>query len=987
MAHLSIALLGPIRVSLDGAPLAHFDSDKARALLAYLATDGHSPYRREALAGLLWPGYPESSARRSLSQTLFGLRRDLGLAGDGYPRIQGDCKTVTFCCDDCEVDAAELESLVSACRSHGHARAVECPECLARYERAAALYAGEFMAGFSLPDSPEYEEWLDLKREQCRRQAVSALEALSAQGEEHGDPRAALRTARRWLELEPLDERAHRQVMRLLAVTGQSSAALAHYEACRRMLRAELGAEPDARTTALYERIHSGEFPPRAARPDDLAVRPPPFVAQEVRGHPPLFVAREEELAHLQRYLDAMLAGRAQFAFVTGEAGCGKTALVQELARRAQHEHPDLIVATGRCNAFTGIGDPYLAFREILAQLGGEIEGAWRAGAIGQEEAFRLWALLPHTCLALAEAGPDLVGVLIDGEGLLARAEAAASPDASWAGRLRDLVAARRGVPPAGAQQPALFQQVTAVLQRLARVHPLVLILEDLHWADAASLSLLFHLGAHLAADRVLIVGTFRPVGLAESRAGGTSDGRHPLEPVLNEFQRRYGEIIVDLERADGRHLIDALLDSEPNVLDGGFRQALYSQSGGNALFATELLLALRERSELRIGTDGRWTATGTEDWDRLPVRVEGVLAERIGRLPAALQETLRAASVEGETFTVEVLSRVLDREPQGVVRWLSRDLGRTQQLVSPLEAQRAGTAALGRYRFRHILVQNYVYGTLDAVERAYLHRAVAEAIEAIAGEDGDDEVLVLARHYEEAGDPATASANLLRAGDRAMRLVAFAEAEELYSRGLEQLEPVPQDRSRDAAELALLLRLGNARGLNAGFADPQLADIARRALAVAERLQDDLSSYRALAVLLNYHIEAGAFGVANAEGDRMLALARSLQDEDLAAWARNLCGWMRVFSGQFAAAVRDVEPILALWKSGGLDSLRAKLNQRQLSMSRSLVTIVLALVPMGLYGRALAYLDDALELGRTASPGIDQCFVAGLAAFFYCET
>jgi len=105
-----------------------------------------------------------------------------------------------------------------------------------------------------------------------------------------------------------------------------------------------------------------------------------------------------------------MLTGQARIAFVAGEAGCGKTALVRELARRARAAHAGLVTATGRCNAHTGIGDPYLAWREILAQLGGEVEAPWAAGAMGREEATRLWALLPHTGQALVEAGPELVG-------------------------------------------------------------------------------------------------------------------------------------------------------------------------------------------------------------------------------------------------------------------------------------------------------------------------------------------------------------------------------------------------------------------------------------------------------------------------------------------------------------------------------------------------------------------------------------------------
>jgi tetratricopeptide (TPR) repeat protein len=182
-------------------------------------------------------------------------------------------------------------------------------------------------------------------------------------------------------------------------------------------------------------------------------------------------------------------------------------------------------------------------------------------------------------------------------------------------------------------------------------------------------------------------------------------------------------------------------------------------------------------------------------------------------------------------------------------------------------------------------------------------------------------------------------------------------------------------------------LRLVSPRGIIAGFSNPQLEDIGQRALSLAERLQDDLLTYRALFVLLNYHIETGAYQAATAESERMLALAQSLDDEDFAVWVRGMCGQIHMTTGQFAAVVSDVEPILARWKAGGLESLRARLNQRQLSVCTSLVRIIMALTPMGQSGRARGYLNEALEMGRAAGPGYDQCYLTGVVAFFHCDT
>ncbi|MFO7695693.1 MAG: BTAD domain-containing putative transcriptional regulator [Anaerolineae bacterium] len=262
MAQLTIRLLGPFRVTLNGAPLEAFNSDKERALLAYLATDGHGPYRREALAGLFWPGGLASSARNSLNQALSTYRRLLRTPGtDGSPPwLVTTAKTVDLVPDEmCQIDVREMDAAAAAGRAHFQPDGRASPACAERYACVADLYTGAFMDGFRLRGCPRFDEWLTARREHYRRQAVVALEALCARDASNGSPQDALRHARRWIGLDPLDERGHRQVMRLLAGLGQAPAALAQYEACRQTLRARLGAEPDRRTTALCERIREGQ--------------------------------------------------------------------------------------------------------------------------------------------------------------------------------------------------------------------------------------------------------------------------------------------------------------------------------------------------------------------------------------------------------------------------------------------------------------------------------------------------------------------------------------------------------------------------------------------------------------------------------------------------------------------------------------------------------------------------------------------------------
>ena len=179
-----------------------------------------------------------------------------------------------------------------------------------------------------------------------------------------------------------------------------------------------------------------------------------------------------------------------------------------------------------------------------------------------------------------------------------AQAFAPSVEHAAWQVRLDELTRRKAATPPAqiSLQQTDLFEQYTQVLQTVAQRHPLILVLDDLQWADAGSISLLFHLGRKLTGSRILIVGAYRP----EDVALGWGDEQHPLESVVYEFRRNWGDISIDLTQAEGRQFVDAFLDTEPNRLGTAFRDILYQHTGGHPLFTVELLRGLQERGDLR---------------------------------------------------------------------------------------------------------------------------------------------------------------------------------------------------------------------------------------------------------------------------------------------------------------------------------------------------------------------------------------------------
>ena len=197
---------------------------------------------------------------------------------------------------------------------------------------------------------------------------------------------------------------------------------------------------------------------------------------------------------------------------------------------------PCLLVAGGSCSAQSGMGAPYLPFREILQLLTGDIEAKRAGAALTPEHAHRLWISMPDAIQALVEAGPGLIETLVPGSSLALRAEAFAAWPRSkpWLVRLEQMVR----VPPSSGdarrplQQGDVLEQVTGVLQTLARRHPLFLVLDDLQWADAGSISLLFHLGRHLVGSRILVAAAYRPDAITPQ----FQNERHPLELVVNEI-------------------------------------------------------------------------------------------------------------------------------------------------------------------------------------------------------------------------------------------------------------------------------------------------------------------------------------------------------------------------------------------------------------------------------------------------------------------
>jgi adenylate cyclase len=696
-------------------------------------------------------------------------------------------------------------------------------------------------------------------------------------------------------------------------------------------------------TFARLDRLPPAQ--PSASSFDPVTTAPLPlFLAQAASPEQPsaVFVARQRELAQLEVHLNAVMAGHGRTVLITGEAGEGKTALMAEFARWAQTVQADLIVAGGNCNAFAGGGDPYLPFRDVFSLLSGDLEARWAAGALSVEQARRLWQLLPQTLQALAEHGPNLLDVLVSTAALTERIATYVPAGADGLTSLQTLVEAPRL---ANLEQRQLFEQVTLVLRALAAKQPLLLLLDDLQWADSASLNLLFHLGRRLSGSRILILGAYRASEVAFEGSEGRP--RNLLETVVNEFKRHFGDIQLDLEQfepTEERAFVDALVNREPNRLGPAFRETLFRHTKGHPLFTIELLRDMQERGELVRDQAGQWVEGTMLDWSALPVRVEAVIKQRIDRLEPDLQEMLTIASIEGELFTAQVIAQAQRQDESHVLRQLAQELGHRQRLVREYEEIKVGSQYLARFQFSHVLFQQYLYLRLSQAERRLWHGEIARIMEMLYAGFLPEMIVPLAYHYTEAGNWEKAVWYLLQAGDQARRVVALNEARRFYRAALDRWSKGDQagraetlrklgeclwvtGQLQDAlaayeAGQALFEELGDRVQAGAvhrliGRLHWELGDRARalhhyhQALAILEQEPESIELARAISAISQMHMLASAYDQAIAWGERALALAERLEAEDVIIHALNNIGTVYTKSRDWARGLAMLQDSL----------------------------------------------------------------------------
>lgn len=792
---LNLYLLGSPQIELDNQPV-EIRLHKALALLVFLATTRQN-HRRDSLAAFFWPDCNQGQARSYLRNALWVLKESLGESWFNIHREEVALQPEA----SIWVDVDTFRQYLKAVELHRslHLSNDLCQSCIDHLTNAVHLYRDDFLSGFTLRDSPAFDEWQDFHCEDLRQGFSEALERIAMWHGGQGNPPASITFARRLVLLDPFNENARRILMEAYYKTGHRGDALQQYQDYVQILRRELNVSPSIEISELYNLMKAGTFVQSglnhlgtakgaeklrplqpggspASSSDFLIGNPPVFIPPITLPKPVPFVKRENELAKLEELLRVAVSGYGKSIFISGSQGSGKTTLVLEFVRCTQQKYSDVIVSGGNCLPQTSSESPYAIFQEVLNLLAGELEQRWAGGILTGENLNRLFTFLPTVLQTLVDSSPDLITTFLPALNLSSKVWAYKNQSPKTASLLVKLFL--QDFQPEKIRtldQNLICKQYLKTLQVLSVQQPLLLILEDLQWVDPSSIRLLSHLCKHIGDSRIMIIGTYCPL-----------ETEHPFIELLNELESQDDRFLIDLDQAgnlQGQEFTNAYLALEPNHLSERFKKEIYEITGGQPLFLSEYLQELKENGDLRRDDENYWVDLETfYDRENQPGCLDSILATRISRLPGEIRKAIDIASVEGIEFSIETVARVLEIDHIVLIQLFMRKTNH-QPIVVPLSLYQSGPQHLSWFRFRHSLFQKVVYNQFTKTERAHFHAEIGASLEQIYGDKADEISNQLAWHFQEAVNIDKAVYYLEKASNHARRLGANQEALQLFQK------------------------------------------------------------------------------------------------------------------------------------------------------------------------------------------------------------
>jgi DNA-binding winged helix-turn-helix (wHTH) protein/predicted ATPase len=590
------------------------------------------------------------------------------------------------------------------------------------------------------------------------------------------------------------------------------------------------------------------------------------FSAVSRRVQPEGVVGRDEPLSGMQGWFERACAGDRQIVFVTGEAGIGKTALVDAFARNVTADR-EVRIGRGQCLEQYGTSEAYLPFLQAI-------------GRLAREQTQVVDVLRAHAPMWLLQM-PSLVSAAD-----------------------RELL--HREV--LGATRERMLREMGDALEALASDRPLIIILEDLHWSDYSTLDLISYLARQRQAAQLMLIGTYRTPELIVSG--------HPLQAVKRELLAKQQCEELPLQYLNQEAVEKYLgVRFRANRLPTQLARLIHERTEGSPLFMVNAVDYLVADGRIVESEQGWELVVAIEKIDvGVPDSIKQMIEKQFDHLDADEQRTLEAASVAGAEFSAVAVSAGLGEDPLAVEKRCDR-LARQCQFIQDrvIQVQPHGET-VSRYGFVHSLYQNVLYDRLSASTRLQSHRRIAETLEDLYGNRAGEIAVELAMHSERGANFENAVKYLQLAAENEIRRFAYPEAVILSRRGLELLAKLPETPERDRREFMLQITLGVPLIATEGYAAPAVGNAYLRARELCRQLGETPEISQVLWGLWTFYTLRGELWTARLIGEEFLRLSERLPYSGLPMWGHLALEITFMHLGVFPLALEHFENALLLY-------------------------------------------------------------------------
>ncbi|MBZ5506148.1 MAG: AAA family ATPase [Acidobacteriia bacterium] len=579
-------------------------------------------------------------------------------------------------------------------------------------------------------------------------------------------------------------------------------------------------------------------------------------------------LGRDAELAKMLSWLDRVRTGERQTLFITGEAGIGKTTLVQAFLEQAE-QVPGIVVVRGQCLEHFGSGEAYLPVLDGFSRLCRSSAGAPVLGALREEA--------PSWLTHMSSLAP--------------RSE-------------RDDLQSHSG----STTREGMLREMAEAIERLTSGSPLLLVLEDLHWSDYSTLDLVSYLARRRDPAQLMIIGTYRPVDVILSD--------HPIRGVKRELQAHSLCHEIPLEYLTEETVAQYLAARFPGRdLPSRLRHTIYRRTDGNPLFMVNLVEYLTDHRVI-VEDQGRWKlcVECSEIEHGIPSSLKELIEKQIERLNTDERAVLEAASATGMEFSTVAVAAGLDM-PTAWVEKHCEELARRHHFLSPawLSELPDGTVT-SRHRFNHVLYREVPYSLISPMRRAQIHQRIAERAVEIFKDRANEIAAELAMHFEQSRDWPRALQYLIEAARTATQRSAHHEAVELSRRGLEVLKRLPEATGRAQQEITLRMMLSVSLMAFQGFAADEMEKIHALGKELLRLQGPSPQLFNMLALLVLFYKFSGQIQSAQFIAEQLLQIAETLNDSALTMEAHRTMGSALIEQGKCAEALKYFNQASALY-------------------------------------------------------------------------